>query len=250
MTLSSIRDPRRVLLVLLGSIFVITTPSLVRAHELPPDRGGDPVTLGLVITVSVLIAVIGGVAVVRTGTSLRPEMHEMFGKSIGALLIVLGLIFALSAVREYLSLAIAGILCGGLVARSISSRTGRAYHAEITFGTMVAHRSIEGLALAALYLSGSTLQLISAFLVAGHVAVETIVVGGLYSDQRWSWAILAIALLQAGFVFGVAVGLLMTVVVPGHLAVVLQSGGAGALLIIGNAEIAAHRRPMVTTQNG
>lgn len=146
----------------------------------------------------------------------------------------------MSAVREDLSLAIVGILCGGLAAGSISSRTGGAYHAEITFGTVVAHRSIEGLALAALYLSGSTLQLISALLIAGHAAVETIVVGGLYSDQRWSWAILAIALLQAGFVFGVAVGLLMTVVVPGHLAVVLQAGGAGALLIIGSAEIAAH----------
>jgi hypothetical protein len=239
-----------VLLVLLGSIFMITTPSLVRAHELPPDQGGDPIALALVILVSVLVAVIGGVAVVRTGTSLRPEMHEMFGRSIGALLIVLGLIFALSAVREDLSLAIVGILCGGLAAGSISSRTGSAHHAEITFGTVAAHRSIEGLALAALYLSGSTLRLISALLIAGHAAVETIVVGGLYSDQRSSWAILAIVLLQAGFVFGVAVGLLMTVAVPGHLAVVLQSGGAGALLIIGSAEIAAHRRSMATTQSG
>lgn len=53
-------------------------------------------------------------------------------------------------------------------------------------------------------------------------------------------ALVAIGLLQVGFGVGIAGGTLLSIAVPTALQVAVMAAGAGALLVVGNAEIAGH----------
>lgn len=223
----------------LVSIGVLCTPALVRAHG-GVDHGVG-VSFGVVVAAALGVGIAAGVVVLLTGISLRARMLAGFDRGIGVVLVVLGVTLAVSAVGEYPLLATAGIGGGGLVAWSVAARTD-AHHADVTFVALATHRVIEGIALAAVYLAGSAVGTVGALLIAGHVALETAAVAGLYvtTGRGPVRALVAIGLLQVGFGVGIAGGALLAIAVPTGLQVAVVAAGAGALLVVGNAEIAGH----------
>jgi hypothetical protein len=218
-------------------VALIVVPATVRAHGTAAD-GGVGVPFWVVVAAAVGVGVLAGGAVLLTGVSLGPRVLARFDRLVGVLLVVLGLALAVTAVGESPTLAIAGVAGGGVVAWSVSARTGRSHHANLTFVALGTHRVIEGAVLAVLYLAGAAVGTLAALLVAGHVAIEAAAVAGLYvtTDTAPGRVLLAIALLQIGFGIGIIGGAVLTTAVPAAVRVVVMAVSAGVLLVVGNVE--------------
>ncbi|WP_238532791.1 hypothetical protein [Halalkalicoccus jeotgali] len=225
----------------LVAIGVFCMPALVRAHGTGADHDVG-VAFGAVIAGILGIGIAAGTIVLLTGLSLRPGMLAGFDRVIGIVLILLGVLLAVSAIGEYPLLATAGIVGGGTVAWSISARIGT-HHAEVASAALITHRVVEGIVLAAVYLAGSAVGTAGALLIAGHAALETAAIAGLYvATERGSVrALIAIVLLQVGFGIGIVGGTLLALAVSTSLQVTVMAAGAGALLVVGNAEVVEHR---------
>lgn len=237
---------RRLRLAIAAALTLVAVGSTtVQAHEVAADQpsNGDPLSLAAVVVAVVSVGILGGLAVILTGTSLRARHHTLFDRCLGGLLVILGVTLGLSAVAEYPTVAVAGLVGGGFLTRSLTTHAEHNHHAELALGTLVTHRTIEGVALVALYQSGSTIGLAGALVVAGHATLETAVVGGLYSERGRPIAALTIGVLQAGFVGGAVAGALLAIVLPLHLSVAVVAIGAGALLVVGNITFSGQHTP-------
>lgn len=235
------RTPSFALVLAFAAVAALSVP--VRAHEVAADGDGVPVAFAAAVVLPIVIGILGGVAAAVTGTKLDARFHGLFDACIGGLLVVLGITFALSTLTEHPALAVAGVVGGGFLARAVGARTDHLHHAELAVGTLVVHRTIEGVALVSLYHSGSTVGLVGALLIAAHAAFETIAVGGLYANRPWVLVGLVVTSLQVGFVAGVVAGTVLAVSAPDSLSIGLVAVGAGILLVVGSENVTARNRP-------
>jgi zinc transporter ZupT len=160
------------------------------------------------------------------------------GVATGLFLVVLGVTFAMTAITEnhLLGIAVGGL--GVLVALWVGQREGtsdRRSHADITLGAVSIHRLVEGVVLGALYSSGIVVGLLAAIGIAGHTALETAAVSGLY-DQYPIQAVGAAVLVQVGYVAGALVGIGFTVMLPTAVQVGASALAGGILIGIGTTE--------------
>lgn len=95
---------------------------------------------------------------------------------------------------------------------------------------------LEGIVLGALYSTGSVVGLVGATILAGHTALETAAVGGLYASHRLR-ASSAIVLVQLGYASGIAAGAVIIGTIPTSVRIVAIALVGGILLGTGGVEL-------------
>lgn len=95
---------------------------------------------------------------------------------------------------------------------------------------------LEGIVLGALYSTGSVVGLVGATILAGHTALETAAIGGLYTSYRLR-AISAIVLVQVVYASGIAAGVVITGTIPTPVWIVAIALAGGILLGTGGVEL-------------
>lgn len=204
-------------------------------------ESGTPVPFPVVLWVPVLTGLLGGFIAVRyRNGGTDTHTHRMDGV-LGVLLIALACSFAITSLRSSPLIGIAGASVGALVTRSIGSHVelsprSHGTHIDLTLSGVCVHRLFEGIALGTLYFVNASVGVIGVAVIAGHTALETAAVGGLYGP-RGSQAIVAIVLVQLGYVIGSVAGVVGNVSAPPGIHFVVIGVLAGALLIVGLAEI-------------
>jgi zinc transporter ZupT len=119
-----------------------------------------------------------------------------------------------------------------IAARRESGRWRHGDRADLAFGSLCAHRALEGAALGALYTTSAAIGAVGVIVVAGHAALETVAVGGLYSTRRLL-AVAAITIVQGGYLAGALVGVGGAGAVPESVRAVIVGLLAGVLVLEG-----------------
>lgn len=231
---------RVVLAVSIGSMGLLTFSIAVRAHEAHPYHGDAPMTIGAVLAISVIAGLSIGGTIVVVETRRWQRIPDGIGRSFGPVLVMVGLTYAVPAVQESVIQSAIGGLGGGIAIWLLSTRTRGRHHVTGTVSAILVHRIVEGVILAAGYLAGSTVGLVGALIIAGHASIESAAVGGFAASEGWVRAIIAVLIVQVGFVAGAIVGSTTVVAYPGQFHVFLLAGGAGALCVIGVIESTDH----------
>ncbi|MFD1645987.1 DUF4395 family protein [Haloarchaeobius litoreus] len=221
------------LTVWFAALVVGVTP--VGAHG-ADGHGGAPVAFAVVLGLPIIAGLVGGAVIVRC----RNEDHRAgrgHPTSIGLLLIVLGITFAGTALSRSLSLGIGGGIVGSLsvlwAAHSrASKRHGHLSHANLSLGAVFLHRLFEGIVLGTLYSVGAAVGLLGAVVIAGHTALETVAVGGLFTPHRLR-VVGAVVLLQVGYAVGAMVGIVVAGTVPSSVHTIALALAGGILLVTG-----------------
>ena len=230
----------RPVVVLIGGYLATTGWSAVAA-----GHTGAPVDSGLglpgVITLVVGTGTLGGAIAAggyRSAGGLRSS-HRI-SAVVGPLLVVLGVLAAAASLNRHAAVAVGGILLG-LVGGGILVRRGDEQTcADATVGTIVLHRLVEGVTLAAAYAAGSAVGAFGAILLAGHATAECVAIAGGDGIGGRRRALGAVVLIQVVFVGGIVVGVLAvdglpTVPRTGILGIV-----GGLLSVLGIVETRAH----------
>lgn len=212
----------------------------VHAHEAHPYTGDVPVTIGGVLAISILAGLVIGGVIVVVGTRRAGRIPGTISRWFGPVLVVLGLTYAVPAVRESVVKSVIGGLGGGIAIWMVSTRTRDSHHVTGIVSAIVVHRIVEGVALAVGSLAGSTVGLIGALIIAGHASIESAVVGGVAISSGRVRAIIAVLVVQAGFVAGAVIGGTTVAAFPKRFHVFLLAGGAGVLCVIGVIESTVH----------
>lgn len=204
---------------------------------------GAAATFAVVLGLPILAGLVGGIVAIRYRDHRRPEPgNRTSSRAVGLLLVGLGAASLLPAVTGHLWLSVAGGTIGAVIALWVAGsgtvpETGCRNHADLTFGAISAHRVLEGIVLGMLYSTGAAVGLLSAIVLAGHAALETAAVGGLYATaSRRIWTVGAIILVQAGYVVGGVAGLGVAGAVPVSIRTLALAIVGGALLIVGASE--------------
>jgi hypothetical protein len=242
-SLDRVRRPRtgRTLRALAaGTVALGLWPAVASAHD-GTGYGGGPVGLPVALWIPVVTGLLGGLLAVRyrraraTGPRLQRTAWPL-----GLSVLVLGVTVAVTALTGHPWSAVVGGCAGVLGAAWVATRgTGPpGHHADLTFGSVLLHRGLEGVALGVLYTTGVAVGSVGVMVIAGHTAFETAVVGGVYASRRLR-ALGAVALVQIGYVVGAAVGTglggSVSVPVPVHAGSLGLVGGV--LLVVGATEL-------------
>lgn len=234
-------------------LVVLSYPTGVASAHLPQGSGGPisgPIMgLAMLTVASVVVSLLCGFALVVLGRRWRHRSTSRLGVVFGALVFVSGGLAVSSAVLNDLVPAVGGTLIGVFLVGPLWSlvsggeaisngsdetrSSGRCAHAAL--GAIVAHRTIEGLTVAAIYTAGSTVGVLGAVVLAGHATVETVAVGGLHLADR-TRAFLAMCLVQLGFVVGTVLGQVTTVSLPSTHRITMLALIGGVLLVVGGSE--------------
>ncbi|WP_121821161.1 hypothetical protein [Halostella salina] len=207
-----------------------------RAHGTATAGDAPAVALPVVVAVAALAGIGGGLAAVAANASIRRDALAVVDGAVGALLVVLGVAYAASVATAAPALAAAGVAVG-LVAAWGAHGHDRVTRDHAAAAAVVTHRTVEGAALAAVYLAGSTVGVAGAVLLAAHATVETVAIGAMYASTDRRRGVTAVLAVQAGFLGGAAAGYALSVAVPATPRVVVVAAGAGALLAVGAGEI-------------
>ncbi|WP_224449405.1 hypothetical protein [Haloprofundus salilacus] len=202
------------------------------AHE-SPGSGGQPtgvaLSVGLVVALSVVVSLVGGVAVAR-----RAAGSEFPNRALAALLVVLGGGAIIAALFDDPLFGLLGMSVGGVAATGLRyRREGREIEADAAFGAVLVHRCLEGGLLATAAAANVIFGVAGALVLALHAAGETAAVGGLYGARSRQRGIAAVLAIQATFVFGVVAGGAAVAVLPPAVRVVSLSLSGGVLATVG-----------------
>lgn len=206
------------------------------------EFGGSPVAFSIVIGFPIVVGLGCGVLAAWHWRGERiVSADHVAGDTLGVLLVLLGVVFAVTAVTDRLAIGIAGCVLGGVVSQwAIRSdgpvKAGR--HIDLAVGAISIHRLLEGLAVGALYTSGTAIGLVGAAVVAGHTTLETAAVGGLYGRYRLN-AVGAVAIVLAGYGIGGLIGFGVADTLPASLQTITVALTAGVLIGIGVDEISS-----------
>ncbi|MFW5959121.1 MAG: hypothetical protein ACOCQ3_03875 [Natronomonas sp.] len=219
---------------------LVALSGTVSAHGGVGD-GGTPAAFVVVLGLPIIAGLLGGVMALRRNQLTRLVGQYPSGIVLGLLLVVLGATFAITAGTERLSITIiagtVGIISAvGISRRGPSTSPGCSGHAHLTVGAVFAHRVLEGIVLGALYSTGSVVGLVGATILAGHAALETAAVGGLYASHRLR-ASSSIVLVQVGYASGIAAGVFITGTIPTPVRIVAIALAGGILLGTGGVEL-------------
>lgn len=224
---------------MVGLLVFSTTAS---AHD-GVGIAGPPLGFVAVVTLPALAGLLGGLVVLRSRHSVgRAATLRRRELVVGLLLVVLGGTFVFAALATGLTVTVVGGIVGVGVAAVVASRgstpdadsTG---HAHLTLGAVCTHRVFEGVLVGALYSTGAAVGLFGAVVLAGHTALETAAVGGLYAgDGGRRRAPTAVVAVQAGYVLGALVGLGVTLSIPVGVRTITLAVAGGVLVAVGLGE--------------
>lgn len=236
----------RLLVRLSGTVAVLAVSSAsASAHEFGHGggQGGTTTAFAVVVGLPIAAGLVGGLGAVRYRSLRGSEPTEGRSSLVGGLLLVgLGTASLLPAAAGHLWLSVAGGTVGAAIVRLIAGRgpisaVGCGNHAGITLGAISTHRLLEGIVLGTLYSAGAVVGLFGAVVIAGHTALETAAIGGLYATApHRTWTVGAIVLVQAGYVVGVVAGLDIVGAVPVSVRTLTLAVVGGALVVVGANE--------------
>ena len=203
--------------------------------------GSGVPTLGVVVGSALVGTVSGlGAVVVETRRVMAVVSNRRFTAALGIGLTVLGLSFVAPLAGDAPAAALAGVGGGVAVASWVPHRHVRSVtvgHDGFVLGVVGAiglHRLFEGVVLAAGFLAGSTVGLVTAVVVTLHAAGETVAVATVLTlDGRPRLAVLAVLAVQTGFVLAAAGATLTAVSVPLLLRSLVVTVAAGVLIYFG-----------------
>lgn len=221
--------------VAVGGVAALSAPASAHGGIEP---GSGSVAFAVVIGLPVVAGLLGGIVAVR-----RQRMtHRIEGRQrgrfvLGFLLVVLGATFAFAAITASPPGAVAGgtvgVISAAWMARhGTTTERGRPGHAHLTLGAVGTHRLVEGGVLGALYSTGAVIGVVGAATIAGHTALETAAVGGLYASHRIR-AGGAVVLLQTSYAVGAVAGLAIAGTIPAPVRVGVLALAGGVLLVTG-----------------
>ena len=238
-------DERRAALnrlpIALGSAvcFIGVAAVPTRAHGLGGGGHGS-VPLPVVVFLPVLAGIAGGILAVR-GRLRSPAgaRGPISGRLLGVLVLALSGTLVGAAVSADPGLGSGSVLGGvgalWLAARVVDRGALDALSAGLTLTGICAHRVLEGLAIAALYTTGTAVGTLGALVVSGHTALETALVGGLPALSRRR-ALAGAGLVQLGYVSGAGIGLALGAAIPPAVRTACLGLLGGGLLVLGVRE--------------
>ncbi len=240
------RSVRRLLVCFgVGVAGLVGLSAIACAHEFAhgAGRGGAGATFVVVLGLPVLVGFVGGIATVRCRSRRSSKtIHRESSITIGLLLVGLGVASLFPAVTGHLWLSVAGGTIGAVITLLVADRWtpsgfGCRHHSELTLGVIVTHRLLEGVVLGTLYSAGAAVGLLGTVVLAGHTALETAAVGGLYATTpRRTLAVSAVVFVQISYVIGAAAGLSIADLVPVSVRTLALAVVGGALLVVGAGE--------------
>lgn len=222
-----------------ATVALVTIPGVAAAHGSPASDGIDA-GFAVVVGLPVVAGLAGGAVALGRGRHERSIATGHVGRPFGFLLVALGATLVVSALPSSPVLGVAGATGGFCAALVVTHRDALVGHrcspADLTVGAVSLHRILEGLALGALYAGGMVAGLAGAVVVAGHAALETAAVGGLYGSYRRR-SVIGVALVQVGYVVGAGVGFASSTAVPPSIQAGIAAVAGGFVLGIGVSEI-------------
>jgi hypothetical protein len=232
------RSAIRLAPVALG-VLLLSTPATAHGVTATATGLGFPLVVAGVVATSLFG---GGLVLAVHGRFSRPA-----SRSLAPILVVaLGAAALSLAVTRAMAVALLGTVVGvGVVyAGRGASVTDCGACADATLGAVTLHRGLEGVVLATVYAADAALGLAGAGVVAVHAAAETAAVGSLYAPAGHRYALVAVCLVQAGFVLGVAAGWRVVDGVPPATQAALLALVGGILVAVGILEV--RRRHVVS----
>ncbi|WP_410766152.1 hypothetical protein [Haloferax sp. DFSO60] len=232
-------------LTLAALVWLSVSP--VRAHEFGSNES-TVVPLAVVLFLSVGVATVGGVWALLGSTrftTLTPETRRRLTTTFGVVLVGLGVSLFLPIAVADPVVGVVGVVVGGVAGRwlphSHATGKGSVRRASAVSGALTMHRVIEGVALAAVYAADQALGVVAVLLLTLHTTVETVAVGVEYGSvgQR-TQGVVAILLMQAGFVLSAVVALLAAGSLPAVVRGLVLAGIAGLLLVVGGHDVRGH----------
>jgi hypothetical protein len=203
---------------------------------------GPPLGFAVVVGLPAVAGVLGGLLAVRSRRLVdRATAGWLPGVGVGLLLAALGGTFVFAALPTGVTVAVAGGTLGvgvavAVVGRRSTAAAGETGHAHLTLGAVCTHRVVEGVVVGALYATGTVVGLFGAVVLAGHAALETGAVGGLYAATTRRRTVAAVLVVQAGYVLGAVLGRGMALSIPVGVRTVTLAVVGGALVAIGVEE--------------
>ena len=193
---------RPVAVVSILAALVVACSGPASAHDL--HGGGDPIGFAAVAAVPVLAGLAGGLAAASSRVDTVSLPHA--GTAVGVALVALGLTAVVPAVADAPIRSAVLAVAGGLAARLFLGRDASHRGGNVALAAVGVHRFVEGSALAVAYVLGAEVGAVGAVVLAGHAAVETVVIGGLHGRIGKRRALVAVVAVQACFVLGALVG--------------------------------------------
>lgn len=229
-----------------GVLGLVASSTTARAHgagHAVPGHSDAIAPFLIVLGLPAFAGLAGGVMAVRYRrrvTSGPSDRHSPV--AVGLLIVALGIASLLSALEGHSWLLAAGVIFGAVTALRFERgetafEAGCGNHAELTLGAISTHRLLEGVLVGTLYTAGEVVGLVGAIVLAGHAALETAAVGGLYGTARGRIRVVgAIVLVQAGYVVGLIAGLGVLGAIPVSARAFMLALMGGVLLIVGVGE--------------
>lgn len=232
---------RRLARAAIGVCLVALLSTPAAAHGLTAAATGlaFPIVVASVVAVSLLG---GGLVFGAHGRLSWPPSRSL----VPILVVALGAAALSLAVTRAMAVAILGtaVGVGAVYVGRGASVTDCGTCADATLGAVTLHRGLEGIVLATVYAADAALGLAGAGVLAVHAMAETAAVGSLYAPAGRRYALLAVCLVQAGFVLGVAAGWRVVDGVPPAAQAALLALVGGILVAVGTRE--ARRRHVVS----
>lgn len=187
----------------LGCLLLCARPVVAHPGGQPSANG---VGLRIVLPVIVGLGLSAG-ALVALGCARLADVRRarLLGRAVGPLLIGLGGVAVVAALLQRPVAAVGSGSVGLLAGGAVVARGGCGVCADVTTGAIAVHRFVEGLALAALAVTGASISVAGVVVLAGHTVVECVAVAGQQARDPLP-AVGAVAGILTAFVLGVGVG--------------------------------------------
>lgn len=217
-------------------------PSVLQAH-VPSGHAHSQlgVSFPLVLVISSVMGALGASAILFAWPrefSLRWG-HRM-NTLMGLVLIVLAAWFVYPTVLSSPFVTAGGVFLGAIVGSILPrshSHDPVGHLPDVTFGSVLVHRMIEGVSLAAAALSGTVIGWIAVVIITVHSIAETGVVSVFYATiGRRRRALLAVLLVQTGYALAAIVSLQVALDIMEAWKIGLMGVLAGVLFLVGGRE--------------
>lgn len=234
-----IHGVRKALLSVCTAVFAYTVP--VAAHAGGGAETGVPFWLLLVSSAGG--GLVGGVVLARIGRRLLSRWTNHLEQGIHVLVLLIGLTLVVPPLVALSTSGMVGTLIGSSLAGTAIVVTGRREAnglLAVATGGVGVHRAVEGFALAAAYLSGAAIGVLSALALTAHAAFEIAVIysGELEASPRTALmrGVGIQSILIVSGTFGILTGSL-----PDIVRSVVVTVAGGALVVVGARGITARR---------
>lgn len=220
--------------------FVGVTSGHVRAHLPSPGVTWGAVAFPVALGVSAGLGALGGL-IVAAGWSQNHELSiDQPSKILGMALVVIGLLLLVPIVSTRPIVSVGGLVFGGVAGTVLpghQTSDPEVVPTTATFGALAVHRVIEGAALATAYGTGALVGTVTAGILTLHMFLETAIVAGLYREANHpTRGVVAILLMQTGFVLAASTVLVTAIAVTSVARITVTAAVAGLLLFLGGHE--------------